>query len=80
MGLEITPDLEDMVHAILQGGRYENESEVLRAALSLLGQRDQLRKDIQNGIAELDRGDYVSDEQIFHELDEKVNRRAYLGP
>jgi len=50
MVLEITPDLEEMVQSISQGGQYDSELAIIREALSLLRQRDQLRKDIQAGI------------------------------
>jgi plasmid stabilization system protein ParE len=50
MVLEITPDLEEMVQSISQGWQYDSELAIIREALSLLRQRDQLRKDIQAGI------------------------------
>jgi antitoxin ParD1/3/4 len=74
MGLEITPDLEEMVQSILRGGQYDSESAVLREALSLLRQRDRLRRDVQEGIAELDRGERIPGEEVFRELEEKIAR------
>ncbi|MEI7450947.1 MAG: hypothetical protein WCJ75_15115 [Desulfomonile sp.] len=46
MVLEITPDLEEMVQSISRGGQYDSESAIIREALYLLRQRDQLRRDI----------------------------------
>ncbi len=43
MVLEITPDLEEMVQSISQGGQYDSELAIIREALSLLRQRDHLR-------------------------------------
>jgi antitoxin ParD1/3/4 len=74
MGLEITPELEEMVQSILRGGQYDSESAVLREALSLLRQRDRLRRDVQEGIAELDRGERIPGEEVFRELEEKIAR------
>lgn len=70
MGSEITPDLEAMVQSILRGGRYDTESAVLREALSVLQQRDQLRKAIEEGIAELDRGEGIASDEVFGELED----------
>jgi len=74
MALDITPDLEEMVRSILRGGQYDSESALLREALSLLRQRDELRRDIQEGIAELDQGEGVSIEEVFEQLEEKMTR------
>jgi antitoxin ParD1/3/4 len=74
MALEITPDLQEMVESILRGGQYDSESAVLREALSVLRQRDQLRMDIQEGIAELDREEGIPGDEVFRELEEKMIR------
>jgi len=74
MVLEITPDLEEMVQSISRGGQYDSESAIIREALSLLRQRDQLRRDIQEGIAELDRGERIPGEEVFRGLEEKMVR------
>jgi len=76
MGLEITPDVEEMVKSILRSGQYDSESAVLREALSLLRRRDELRGDIQAGIAELGRGERISGDEVFREIEEKM---AYIS-
>jgi antitoxin ParD1/3/4 len=68
MALEITPELESVVQGIYAGGQYANEAEVLAAALHLLQQRDQLRRDLQLGVDELNRGDRLEAEEVFAEL------------
>ena len=68
MAIEITPELASTVQSIYAGGQYASEGEVLATALQLLQQRDQLRRDLQMGIDELDRGERLDADQVFSEL------------
>ena len=43
MNIHLTPELEQLVHAKVQYGRYNSASEVVREALRLMEQRDGLR-------------------------------------
>lgn len=67
MNLSLTPELEKMIGDKVASGRYHSASEVVREALRLLEQQDevyqarleQLRKDLDLGIEQLDRGGRV---------------------
>lgn len=43
MNVHLTPELEQLVQAKVQSGRYNSASEVVREALRLMEQRDELR-------------------------------------
>jgi antitoxin ParD1/3/4 len=43
MNINLTPELEQLVQAKVQSGRYNSASEVVREALRLMEQRDELR-------------------------------------
>ena len=43
MNFHLTPELEQLVHAKVESGRYNSASEVVREALRLMEQRDELR-------------------------------------
>ncbi|MCI0334412.1 MAG: CopG family transcriptional regulator [Planctomycetes bacterium] len=68
MGIEITPEVESLVHGIYADGQYSSEAEVLAAALLLLQQRDRLRNDLRQGCDELDRGERFDGGEVFAEL------------
>lgn len=59
MNVNLSPQLEAMVKAKVASGRYTSASEVVREALRLMEQQDQLkalqleqlRRDIQHGLA-----------------------------
>jgi antitoxin ParD1/3/4 len=58
MNISLTPHLEELVKGKVESGLYNSASEVMREALRLLEERDQLRdlrleelrRDIQQGI------------------------------
>lgn len=72
MTLEITPEIEEMVQTIFRAGQYESESQVLYEALGLLKKRDRLRSDINQGLAELERGDCLEGDEVLAELEAKA--------
>lgn len=65
MNVSLTPKLEDYVKQKVATGMYNSVSEVMREALRLLEEHDALkdiklavlRRDLQEGIDELDRGE-----------------------
>lgn len=62
MNVSLTPELERLINDKVETGSYQTASEVVREALRLLMQRDegllQLRRDIQAGLAQGDRGEH----------------------
>lgn len=77
MNVRLTPELEQFVQAKVQTGRYNSASEVIREALRLMEERDQLlkfRKDelskkIVAGLDALRRGEGIDGEEFFAELE-----------
>lgn len=67
MNVSLTPELEKLVQAKVDSGLYNSASEVIRESLRLLHERDkvreirleELRKAIQKGVDQLERGDYT---------------------
>jgi antitoxin ParD1/3/4 len=73
MNVSLTAELEGLVHARVQSGRYNSASEVIREALRLLEQNDtlrtvhlnELRSRVDEGLASLDRGEGVDGEKFI---------------
>ncbi|MEQ1762602.1 MAG: type II toxin-antitoxin system ParD family antitoxin [Pyrinomonadaceae bacterium] len=86
MNVSLTPELEAFVHDKVASGRYTSASEVVRESLRLLEERewlrerriDDLRKDIQIGIDELQRGEGITlnSEKEKEEFFEDIKRRG----
>ncbi|MBN8733437.1 MAG: type II toxin-antitoxin system ParD family antitoxin [Acidobacteria bacterium] len=76
MNVHLTPELEQLVHAKVQSGRYNSASEVVREALRLMEQRDelraiqlqQLRARMDLSLAESARGEGVDGDQFMQVL------------
>jgi antitoxin ParD1/3/4 len=84
MNVHLTPELEQMIQSKVKTGRYNSASEVMREALRLMDERDQLkamqkeelRKKIAAGLKSLEDGKSVEGEEFFAkmeaELDEEI--------
>jgi len=65
MNISLTPELETMIQEKVRSGLYQTASEVVREALRLFQEREQLyairleelRKEIAKGIEQLERGE-----------------------
>ena len=76
MNVSITEKLEEFVNDKVESGLYNSASEVVREALRLLVQQDELRqlrldelkKEIAIGVGQADRGELIDGEKAFEKL------------
>ena len=76
MNVSLTPELEKLVESKVRSGRYQSASEVIREGLRLLddqdrlrmAQLDEVRRKIQIGIDQLDRGEGIDGATILAKL------------
>lgn len=88
MNVSLTPELEQYVHSKIKSGRYLSASEVVREALRLLEERDQLRtirletlrKEIMVGIEQSDRGEVFDGEEVIQELLGEIEQARQIRP
>ena len=77
MNIHLTPELEQLVHSKVQTGRYNSASEVVREALRLMEERDQvkaiqreeIRKKIAAGLKSLEEGRVYDGEAFFGQME-----------
>ena len=84
--ISLTPEQDAFIDEMLEAGEYRNASEAMRDAVSALQHRramdalklERLRRSIDTGLAELDRGDYeeVDDADLEAWLDRLVDARS----
>lgn len=71
--VHLTPDLERFAHECVEGGRYNNISEVVRSGLRLLQEAEDRRQQFQSMLhaaeAEADREGSVSLDSVLTEVD-----------
>lgn len=76
MNVSLTPELEQLIRDRVASGRYTSASEVVREALRLLAERDELRElrlaevraKVAAGLASLDRGEALDGDEVFNRL------------
>ena len=81
--VSLTPEQDTFIDEMLRAGEYRNASEAMRDAIRALQQRraeealklERLRRSIDAGLADLDRGDYeeVDDADLEAWLDRLVD-------
>ena len=80
MNVSLTPELEHLIHLKVQTGRYTSASEVVREALRLMEQRDQMqalrkddiRKKIAEGMASLRSGEGEDGDSFLATMDAEL--------
>jgi antitoxin ParD1/3/4 len=84
MNVDLTPELEQLVQSKVSSGQYNSASDVLRDALLLLEQRDEvftLRRDemraqIEEGWQEARNGEFVDGDEFFDQMDAELEALA----
>ncbi|NLF67748.1 MAG: CopG family transcriptional regulator [Candidatus Anammoximicrobium sp.] len=72
MNVQIPPDLSRFVQDLVADGRYQDGDQVLVEGLRLLQTREQLRRDVAAGVAQLDRGEALDEEDVFEALERRI--------
>lgn len=72
MIIELTAELEEKVQTLMHSGNYTGETELFREALELPGKREQLRKDLADAAAQVERGETIEAEMVFDELERRL--------
>ena len=83
MNVSLTPELEKFVSTKVESGRYNSASEVVREALRLLEEHDQVRaarlaefnQELDRRLASLDRGKTVKPADARAQLQRKSEQR-----
>jgi antitoxin ParD1/3/4 len=81
--LSFTPEQAAFLTGCVASGRYQSQSEVVRAALRLLENEEarraaelaRVRAMVAEGIVDLDRGDVIDGARFFAEWDERLRQR-----
>ena len=84
MNVHLTPHLDELVQTKVQSGRYNSASEVIREALRLMEQKDEmraiqlqeLRRRIDKGLAEAEQGASVDGDVFMQGLMDDLDQRA----
>ncbi len=84
MNVHLTPELEQLVQTKVQSGRYNSASEVVREALRLMEQRDEvrsiqlqeLRNRMDRALGQSARGEGTDGEEFMQGLPNDLDARS----
>ena len=88
MNVHLTPEVEKLVQDKVKSGRYNSASEVVREALRLLEQRDEvftlhkeeIRKQIEEGWQSARRGEFADGDEVFDRIDAELEAMERSAP
>jgi antitoxin ParD1/3/4 len=83
MNVSLTPQLESFIITKVESGLYGSQSEVVRAGLRLLVERDrmvetrldELRGEIAEGLQQARRGELIPGDEVFASIQQKGPER-----
>ena len=76
MNVEIPAELNQFVKEMISTGSYRDENELLIEGLRLLKSREQLRRDVNAGIEQLEAGQGIDGEKVFARLEKRAKQIA----
>ena len=74
MSSELLPDQAKFLESALATGKYQNESDALNQAVSLLQRRDQLEAELDAARKQLEEGQGIPAEEAFAPLRQEIAR------
>ena len=74
--VSIPAEFEPFVQSAVESGEFGSPADVVAEALRLLKKRGQLRKEIQIGLDQLDRGEAIDGDEVLDRLQRKAEALA----
>ncbi len=79
MAIDVSREFEAELESRLRSGRYRSAEELLREALHLVDERDEIREAVAQGTAEADRGEFVDGEAVVSEARKLIRQKTEAG-
>ena len=79
MNIQLPTEAYQFIEGMVASGQYASVNDAVADGIRLLMSRQQLRAEIQKGIAELDTGMGIEGSQVFDELPSRLKRLKQPG-
>ena len=74
MNLQLPNEINEFVKALVLQGRFESEEAAIVEGMRLLMSREELRRQVQKGVEQLDNGQWFDEEAVFNEVNAEIDR------
>ena len=74
MNLNLPSEVNDFVKGLVSQGRFNSEEDAIVEGVKLLMGREQLRGEIQQGVKQLDAGEFYDEEIVFSEISAEIDK------
>jgi putative addiction module CopG family antidote len=74
MNLNLPSEVNDFVKGLVAQGRYSSEEDAIVEGIKLLMGRERLRGEIQQGVKQLDAGEFYDEETVFNEISAEIDK------
>ena len=72
MNIQIPADFQPAVQKLIAEGQYRDEGEIVAEGIRLVLMREQLDKDVQAGLGDLDAGNRIDAEDVYAEARKRI--------
>lgn len=72
MNFQVPDEIGAVVRGLVDQGRFASESEAIAEGVRLLASHEALKSEVQIGLSQLDRGEWVNEESAFAAVDAEI--------
>ena len=72
MNFQIPADYNPAVQKLITEGRYRDEGEIVAEGIKLIIMREQLARDVQAGLDDLDAGNRIDAEEVYAKARKRI--------
>ena len=72
MNVQIPADYNPAVQKLITEGRYRDEGEIVAEGIKLIIMREQLARDVQAGLDDLDAGNRIDAEEVYAKARKRI--------
>ena len=66
--------VSEFVKALVVQGRFESEEAAVVEGIRLLMSQEKLRREVQKGIRQLNKGEWLDEQAVFDEVEAEIDR------
>ena len=74
MKLDLPNEVNDFVKGLVSQGRFNSEEDAIVEGIKLLMGQEQLRSEVQKGVAQLGAGEFHDEDSVFDEINAEIDK------